>query len=117
MKKEQILKEIEIALSNLRSIQSALPDNDIARQAILAFNYASKYITENPEVEESYNRGLNDAWELARKIICDRDGDFGLTELDSIFDKTIFNYIFKDNTYEQALAKVKEYEKSIHKKA
>ena len=58
-----------------------------------------------------YNRGLNDAWDAARKIAEDiTDGGYSLDELREIFDETLDRIIFKRNTAAEAIAKIKEYE-------
>ena len=63
--------------------------------------------------DEAYNKGLNDAWELARKIISpiSQDG-YTLDELKNILGKNVNSYtsMFNDFTPQEALAKVKAYE-------
>lgn len=63
--------------------------------------------------ETEYNRGLNDAWELAQRIACQWSIGYSIEELDEIFGNerigtasTMRNY-----TYQEALAKVEAYEK------
>lgn len=60
---------------------------------------------------DEYERGLNDAWELARKI-CDEiiNGGYTSTELRNIFGSASTSNVFH-YTYQEALAKVEEYEK------
>lgn len=62
-------------------------------------------------VNESYNRGLNDAWELAKKIVINSDdGGYTANELEEMF-RTIFpDEVFADFSPQEALAKVKAYE-------
>jgi hypothetical protein len=61
--------------------------------------------------DELYNKGLNDAWELAKKIeISSYDGGYTGKELMEMFGTISFNKIFADLTPQEALAKVKEYE-------
>jgi hypothetical protein len=61
--------------------------------------------------DESYNKGLNDAWELAKKIeISSYDGGYTGKELMEMFGTISFNKIFADLTPQEALTKVKQYE-------
>jgi hypothetical protein len=61
--------------------------------------------------DESYNKGLNDAWELAGKILIDSDdGGYTIKELEKIFGTVFPGAVFADLTPQEALAKVKEYE-------
>ena len=59
-------------------------------------------------MENEYNRGLNDAWEAARKIIL--DGCLPLQELMQIFNTAYSERILKENTASEVIAKIKEYE-------
>ena len=62
-------------------------------------------------LNESYNRGLNDAWELARKIVLpDHLGGYTVDKLKDIFDKNTFAPLMNTLTPQEALAKVKTYE-------
>lgn len=62
-------------------------------------------------VNESYNRGLNDAWELAKKIVLpDHLGGYTVDELKDIFGKNTFAPLMNTFTPQEALAKVKAYE-------
>jgi hypothetical protein len=61
--------------------------------------------------DEVYNKGLNDAWELAKKIvISEEDGGYSLEELRNIFGYGDFESILKVFTLQEAHAKVKAYE-------
>lgn len=61
--------------------------------------------------DEAYNRGLNDAWELAKKIVLpDHLGGYTVDELKDIFGKGSFAPLMDTLTAQEALAKVKEYE-------
>lgn len=56
--------------------------------------------------DEAYNRGLNDAWNLAKKIVLPEDkGGYTADELEDIFGKSAFTTL----TAQEALAKVKAY--------
>ena len=61
--------------------------------------------------DESYNKGLNDAWELVKKIVLsDGDGGYSCDELENIFGYRSPASVFKAFTPQEALAKVKECE-------
>lgn len=62
--------------------------------------------------DEAYNRGLNDAWELAKKIVLpDHLGGYTVDELKDIFDKITFASLMNTFSPQEALVKVKAYEK------
>ena len=61
--------------------------------------------------DKSYNKGLNDAWDLAKKIVLlVRDGGYSGEELTRIFGDGSYGAILKAFTPQEALAKVKSYE-------
>lgn len=61
--------------------------------------------------DESYNKGLNDAWELAKKIAAlEDDGGYSCEELENIFGHVATASVLKVFTPQEALAKVKAYE-------
>lgn len=63
------------------------------------------------DVLHTTDEGLNDAWELARKItLSTSDGGYSCEELENIFGYRSPASIFKAFTPQEALAKVKEYE-------
>lgn len=60
--------------------------------------------------DEAYNKGLNDAWELAKKIVLpDHLGGYTGDELKDIFGKNTFASLMNTLTPQEALAKVKAY--------
>ena len=63
---------------------------------------------------DEYNRGLNDAWELAKKIVLSEiDGGMSAKEFYNIFDKNMADEdVLKKFTPQEALAKLEAYEKS-----
>lgn len=62
-------------------------------------------------VNEPYNQGLNDAWELAKKIVLpDHLGGYTVDELKDIFGKNTFASLMNTFSPQEALAKVKAYE-------
>jgi hypothetical protein len=61
--------------------------------------------------DELYNKGLNDAWELAKKIALPTDkGGYTASELENIFGKYTHVATLDTLTPQEALAKVNEYE-------
>ena len=54
-----------------------------------------------------YQRGLNDAWAAARKIVCDDELDWNT--LLHIFNRSNFDGIFGDFSPSEAIAKLKSY--------
>lgn len=59
-------------------------------------------------MESEYNRGLNEAWEAASKIIL--NNGLSLKELKQIFGTASFDKVMKENTASEAISKIKEYE-------
>ena len=64
------------------------------------------------EIEQAFDRGCNEAWELARKIaVIPKDGGYGGSKLIEIFNTALIDEIF-NLTYSEAAAKVAEWEKA-----
>ena len=63
--------------------------------------------------EQARAEGQNEAWELARKITCQPiNGGFNRSEFEKIFDEGYISDIFEKYTYQEAAAKVTEWEKA-----
>lgn len=63
------------------------------------------------QTEKSYEDGLNDAWNCARKaILVSCEGGLSLGEHTEIFGDTFPAEILKNYTASEAIAKIKEYE-------
>ena len=61
---------------------------------------------------KTYTQGLADAWELAKKIVLDKDrGGFSCSELESIFDTVYPSDILEELSCKEVLAKIEAYEK------
>jgi preprotein translocase subunit YajC len=76
-----------------------------------------KYKEEQIPYSEAYNKGLNDVWELAKKLWCPTNyGGMDIEEVIKIFDCDYFA-ISKLYTPQEALAKLEAYEKSKEIKA
>ena len=64
--------------------------------------------------DEPYNKGLRDAWELARKIVLPTGkGGYTVEEIDNIFGKRTYISVMETFTPQEALTKVKAYEDEI----
>ena len=63
------------------------------------------------EIEQAFDRGCNEAWELARKITSTAGG-LSSSELVEIFNAFLPRDILSENTYPEAAAKVAEWEKA-----
>lgn len=62
-------------------------------------------------IGKTYSEGLNDAWELAKRIVMGvEDGGFDSQEVIDVFGKNRY-YSFKDLSPQEALAKIEAYEK------
>ena len=111
MTREETLKEIDEVIKYNKAARGAEVTElfkDATRKSNDVLAHVRRYIGGYSE----YERGLNDAWELAKKIDCyPIDGGWGYDELHVIFDSYNTSEIFKNHTYQEALVKVKEYEK------
>ena len=68
------------------------------------------------EYNQAFNQGVEAAWELAKKIICQPiNGGFKKSEFEEIFGYDYISDIFKKYTYTEAAAKVAEWEKAKEK--
>ena len=65
-----------------------------------------------PFYGKTYSDGLAEAWELARKICGYGEDTFDGSTLGNIFELESTGHIMTKNTYQQALAKIQEYESS-----
>jgi hypothetical protein len=63
---------------------------------------------------KTYEDGLNDAWELARKICgqLENENNYTIQELKKIFGHSYCGIVMNEHTYQQALAKIEAYEES-----
>lgn len=78
-------------------------------------NYATTGSVEfKEESEKTYEDGLNEAWEAARKIVClPSDGGHTPSTLIKIFGHDHQSTILKQNTAAEAVAKINEHENRI----
>jgi hypothetical protein len=73
----------------------------------------SDYINENfgDLQDTAYQRGLDDAWEAARKVALNtKDGGLSIEKLGEIFDRYTLQQVLKDYTAKQTIEKLKVYE-------
>ena len=65
----------------------------------------------SPKIEEAYQRGLNDAWEAARKIRLNaNEGGLSTDALTIIFGNKTINQIFKELSASEVTEKIRQYE-------
>lgn len=93
---EYIKKEIDNAIKKLNELDTKI----------------TLYSTLHEKNEDAYNRGLNDAWNLAKKIKLGGNKDsLSALNLKTIFGTVSINSIFNTYTPQEALAKIEAYEK------
>ena len=62
--------------------------------------------------DEAYNKGLEDAWKLAKKIVVNTDnGGMSLSEIQNVFNYSSSHTVLRIFTPQEALAKLEAYEK------
>ena len=73
---------------------------------------AATHFTDTKEAErKAYNRGLNDAWEVIKKITKDDSvGGYSIEMMQELFGRTCVYDITHNYTPEEAIAKIREYE-------
>lgn len=68
-------------------------------------------LASSPDTDEAYKKGIDEAWEFARKITSNEShGGYSITEMCEIFGCLNISKIFEDNSYTKALAKLRDYE-------
>ena len=61
--------------------------------------------------EESYKKGLSDAWEAAKKIVCyEIDGGYPIPQMLDLFNRDDLPKILSDYTSSEAIEKIRQYE-------
>lgn len=102
-------------IDEIKQIQSIL-DSTYNRGYDKGYNNR-KIEEEFEEKSNNYEQGLNDAWELTRKlIISDYDGAYSAKDMRDIWEHGGFLSILKDFTAQQALEKLKKYEEQKKEK-
>lgn len=115
MSKEEVLAKVDRVIWELGiSIQAHCSQLELAamRDRLELFREIRAVIANiDKEKEEEYNKGLNDAWELAQRIGgINHHEIFNGTELEIIFGSRLVGDVFDKHSYIEALAKVDEYE-------
>lgn len=77
--------------------------HELAEQ-IYKEGYNDGYDDKGSNLQEMYEKGLNEAWECAKKIIS-RDID-----VEDIFGDVPLMFLFRKHTASEAIAKIKEWE-------
>lgn len=61
--------------------------------------------------DEAYQRGLNDAWEAAKKVVLNPDeGGLDIQELNEVFNCATIQQVFRRYTLSEVIAKLKAHE-------
>ena len=101
MNNEQLIKQVDELIGMHRQLKT--DGNDILSKVRSVLTKKSS---------DDYERGLNDAWELARKIGGSVDlGGYNCAQMYEIFNSSNTCTIFDKYSCQEALAKVQEYEK------
>ena len=84
----------------------------VAELEVLNSDYINEHYGELQD--EAYQRGLEDAWEAAQKVVCKTTvGDMSLDTLQEIFGvRSPAAAIMQSNTAQQAIDKIKAYEEN-----
>lgn len=102
MNREEILKEIDEAMSMLKETR---------RKVNGAFSHARNIVVRNGDDVEGYNKGLEDAWKLGKKIA----DTLSTSERAKIFGYVVNGItvtdILRDFTPQEALDKLEAYER------
>ena len=107
--KDKIGEQIERNIYYMTAVSTNVSTTKEFEKNIHLLHEASIKMNED---SDEYNRGLNDAWKLTRKIGgVINNGAYDCDELEKIFDEYETYDIFDKFTYQEALAKVEEYEK------
>ena len=70
----------------------------------------------SPKIDGAYQRGLNDAWDAARKISMSKiNGGLSWEVMNDIFDTASSSKIYKTFTASEAIEKIRQYEQEKEK--
>lgn len=117
MSNEKILKDIEELIMTNRVVRQSVSATELEKDAFRKNNDVLarvRTIIKNfdNEKSEDYEKGLNDAWELAERICGTEHPEmFDCVEVAIIFDTESSYEVFDKYTYQQAIEKIEEYEK------
>lgn len=104
---EQLYKGIE------NQLKARMNDTEMAIICEMAMLYLDSLKDKETTDKEAYNKGLNDAWELVRKLTVYnyREGGYDSEEIHRIYGTGNLFQIFKNYTLQEVLAKLETYEK------
>ena len=91
-------------LYRIRGFNSLVFDDD-------GLDELQKYTETQIPYSEAYNQGLQDAWELVRKLYLDGKQKYSPEEQKEIFGGSGITYVIEHYTPQEALAKIEAYEK------
>lgn len=99
-----------------RSNFSTLVFDDYGLDKLQKYDKYAENLERNHDVlkifEEKYNKGLNDAWELARKLeLSECDGGFSNDTIEKAFGCPVYD-TFRLFTPKQAIAKIEDYDEN-----
>ena len=78
-----------------------------------AYNDGKKYGLDESDMREavSYQRGLDDTWKAAKKVVlCADEGGLSIEKLNKIFDCFTIQQVFRRYTVSEVIEKLKAYE-------
>ena len=104
MTREEHTEKINEIIKENRTIKAILDNQNNKLSWIL--DYAPV------DVEKAYQRGLNDAWECARRLLFNvEDGGMSTSELCEIFHRNGFYNILKDYSAQEVMKRIEDHEK------
>lgn len=104
MTNNEIVKEIEESIRLINQTKTTVND---------ALCHARNVVQKDDKaIEEAYNKGWEDAWEWARKIVLPiTEGGFSTDEVKEIFSNMYPKEVMTNLTAQEALAKLEAYKK------
>lgn len=111
-KASEVWKEITPKISEmLVAVNDIETQAEKAQEAAYAHGYSNAEIKYRAEVKEAYQKGLEDAWECARKII----NLPNMEDRENIFGRAFSNDVIKDYPVGECIEKIKAYEEEQKK--
>ena len=107
------IKQLKIDVGDINNHLNALEGlcRDRSQNAVdeaYKKGYDKGYKDKINNADENYQRGLDDAWEAVRKIICDEKLNCEI--LSQIFNTALFSNIFKYYSASEVIKKLNDYE-------
>ena len=104
---EQLEKDIRAEMEEVKELKRSVGEINSHLNIIESLCAFDNEALEQRE-KEAYRKGLDDAWEAARKIVCDEKLDWNT--LLHLFNKCNFTGIFGEFSASEAIEKLKAYE-------